>query len=35
MVQSIFKWYLMMSMSYNDEYGSNDIQVTSDNGYEI
>ena len=25
MVQAISKWYLMMSMRYNDEYGSSDI----------
>ena len=35
MVQAIFKWYVIMGMRYNDEYGSSDIQVISYDEYEI
>ena len=35
MVQAIFKWNLIMSIRYNDEYGSSDIQLISYNDYEI
>ena len=35
MFQAIFNWYFIMSMRYNDEYGSSDIQGISYNEYEI
>ena len=35
MFQAIFNWYLIMSMRYNDEYGSSDIQGISYDEHEI